>query len=98
GHATLASAAVVMERLEPGRTEVLFLTLASGALPVTRTAVPGRYVMDFPQRPSVEVEAPVGLAAALGLEPLEVWADEVNYVALLDGEGAVRGVAPDLAA
>ena len=34
GHATLASAAVVMERLEPGRTSVVFHS-ASGPLPVT---------------------------------------------------------------
>ena len=42
GHATLASAAVVMERLEPGRERVVLHTL-SGALPVARTA--GGYVM-----------------------------------------------------
>src|SRR5690349_20439963 len=35
GHATLASAAVVMERLEPGRTQVIFHSL-SGPLTVTR--------------------------------------------------------------
>src|SRR5689334_24436993 len=47
GHATLASAAVVMERLEPMRREVVFDT-ASGPLPVRRSAT--GYVMDFPQR------------------------------------------------
>src|SRR6185295_13253807 len=35
GHATLASAAVVMERLEPGRTTVIFHSV-SGPLPVGR--------------------------------------------------------------
>src|SRR3954451_4944817 len=35
GHATLASAAVVMDRLEPGRRRVVFET-ASGPLTVTR--------------------------------------------------------------
>lgn len=45
GHATLASAAVVMERLEPGRTSVVFHS-ASGPLTVTRTAT--GYAMDFP--------------------------------------------------
>jgi PhzF family phenazine biosynthesis protein len=35
GHATLASAAVVMERLEPGRNRVVFHT-ASGPLVVSR--------------------------------------------------------------
>ena len=45
GHATLASAAVVMERLEPGRTHVVFHS-ASGPLTVNR--VGAGYVMDFP--------------------------------------------------
>src|SRR4029077_8250983 len=45
GHATLASAAVVMERLEPGRNQVVFHS-ASGPLTVKRAAA--GYVMDFP--------------------------------------------------
>src|SRR3954468_11058851 len=36
GHATLASAAVIMERLDTGRRNVVFQS-ASGALPVART-------------------------------------------------------------
>ena len=49
GHATLASAAVVMERLEPERSRVVFHS-ASGPLTVKRVAA--GYVMDFPARPS----------------------------------------------
>src|SRR5690242_21820645 len=45
GHATLASAAVVMERLEPGRRCVVFHT-ASGPLEITRANA--GYVMNFP--------------------------------------------------
>ena len=52
GHATLASAAVVMERLEPKRGEVVFHS-ASGPLRVTRT--PDGYSMDFPARPAVRM-------------------------------------------
>src|ERR1700678_64962 len=52
GHATLASAAVVMERLEPGRSRVIFHS-ASGPLMVNRTDM--GYVMDFPIRPSEPV-------------------------------------------
>jgi len=95
GHATLASAAVVMERLEPGRRRVVFHS-ASGPLTVTRTA--GGYVMDFPARPSQPVPAPSGLAEALGVVPIEVWADPFNYLALLESAPAVRELAPDIAA
>ncbi|PYQ67345.1 MAG: isomerase, partial [Acidobacteria bacterium] len=95
GHATLASAAVVMERLEPGRARVVFHS-ASGPLTVTRTA--SSYRMDFPARPSQPVPAPPGLAEALSATPVEVWADPFNYLALLESAPAVRELAPDIAA
>lgn len=95
GHATLASAAVVMERLEPGRDRVVFHS-ASGPLTVTRTA--SGYRMDFPARPSQPVPAPPGLAEALGVVPIEVWANPFNYLALLESAPAVRELAPDIAA
>src|SRR5438477_1787947 len=81
GHATLASAAVVMERLEPQRSRVVFHS-ASGPLTVTRTDT--GYVMDFPARPSEPVPAPYGLAEALGSGPGEVYANSFNYMALLE--------------
>src|SRR5262245_58933213 len=52
GHATLASAAVVMERLEPGRSRVVFHS-ASGPLTVSRHGA--GYVLNFPARPSEKV-------------------------------------------
>jgi PhzF family phenazine biosynthesis protein len=95
GHATLASAAVVMERLEPERSKVVFHT-ASGPLTVIRTA--SGYTMDFPIRPSEPVEAPPGLAEALGVLPLEVCANDFIYLALLESENAVRTLNPDIQA
>src|SRR5206468_12888038 len=55
GHATLASAAVVMERLEPKRERVIFLS-ASGPLTVNR--IDTGYVMNFPVRSSKAVSMP----------------------------------------
>ena len=75
GHATLASAAVVMERLEPGRERVIFHS-ASGPLTVTRSG-PG-YVMDLPSRPSQKVATPPGLMEALGAAPVEVRVNQFN--------------------
>ena len=95
GHATLASAAVVMERLEPGRTSVVFNS-ASGPLTVTRTAT--GYVLNFPSRPSQPVEAPPGFAEALGAAPLEVLVNDFNYMCLLATASTVRELAPDMAA
>lgn len=95
GHATLASAAVVMERLEPDRRRVIFHS-ASGPLTVMRSD--GRYVMDFPARPSAPVPAPVGLVEALGAVPADVAVDAYNYLAVLESEQVVRELAPDIAA
>ena len=95
GHATLASAAAVMERLEPGRVRVTFHT-ASGPLTVNRTN--GGYVMDFPLRPSELVATPPGLAEALGVVPVEVLSDTFNYIALLESAQLVRELAPDIPA
>lgn len=95
GHATLASAAVVMERLEAGRRSVVFHS-ASGLLAVRRTDT--GYVMDFPARPSEVVPARRGLAEALGVVPDEVYANEFNYLAVLDSARSVRMLAPDMSA
>lgn len=95
GHATLASAAVVMERLEPERTSVVFHS-KSGPLTVTRTRQ--GYVLDFPARPSVKTPAPLGLARALGTEPVEVFVNAFNYMAVLESASMVREISPDMAA
>jgi predicted PhzF superfamily epimerase YddE/YHI9 len=84
-----------MERLAPQRRRVVFHS-ASGPLSVARTAA--GYVMDFPARPSKPVPAPPGIEAALGVRPVEVAADEFNYLALLDSAEQLRRLAPDQAA
>jgi PhzF family phenazine biosynthesis protein len=95
GHATLASAVVVMERLEPGRKTVVFHS-ASGPLTVKRTAT--GYVMDFPVRLSEPVSTPAGLAEALGAVPIEVFVNEFNYMAVLESPRVLRDLAPEMTA
>jgi PhzF family phenazine biosynthesis protein len=95
GHATLASAAVVMERLEPDRDSVVFKS-ASGPLAVCRT---GRgYVMDFPARPCEPAAPPEGLAEALGAPLQEIEWDGFNFLVRLESAEVVRALSPDLAA
>ena len=93
GHATLASAAVVMERLDPGRSQVIFHS-ASGPLTVKRAGT--SYVMDFPARRSKPISPPPGLVA-VGVAPLEIIADDFKYIALLESAQIVRDLAPNLA-
>jgi PhzF family phenazine biosynthesis protein len=95
GHATLASAAVVMERIEPGRSQVVFDSV-SGPLTVHRTT--GGYCMDFPARISSPVDPPDGLCEMLGATHLEVVADQFNYLVRLESAQAVRGLNANLRA
>src|SRR6201996_1958531 len=80
GHATLASATVVMERLEPARSRVVFHS-ASGPLTVSRAKAGS--LMHFPARTAEPFPAPPGLAEALGVVPVEVLANAFSYTALL---------------
>ena len=95
GHATLASAAVVLERLEPGRLSVTFQT-ASGPLIVRKTAT--GYLMDFPVRVTTPISAPQNLAKILGAHIESIAWDGLNYLALVSNARVVRDLRPDLAA
>lgn len=93
GHATLASAFTLFERLEPGRTRVTF---DSRSGPLTVTADAGRLTLDFPARPPAPVAAPAALDAALGARPAEVLAAR-DLVAVFESEAEVRALKPDFA-
>jgi PhzF family phenazine biosynthesis protein len=96
GHATLASAFVLMTELEPARTEVTFRT-RGGALAVRRDG--DRFVLDFPAFPTTPVSAEVtaAVAAALGTQPREVLHGQA-LLAVLGSAAEVRAAAPDMAA
>jgi PhzF family phenazine biosynthesis protein len=95
GHATLASAAVVMERLEPARREVVFHS-ASGPLTVRHNG--SGYVLDLPARPSVPCTAPDGLMESLGVTgPADVFVNAFNYMVVVESPSVVRGLVPDMA-
>lgn len=95
GHATLASAAAILERLEPGRDAVIFHS-ASGPLTVRRSGE--RYVMNFPVRRCSPASPPEGLERALGAALEETLWDGFNFVVRLATAAKVRELSPDLAA
>jgi PhzF family phenazine biosynthesis protein len=94
GHGTIASAWVVSNRLDPGRSEMLFNTNA-GPLRVRRGG--DRYAMDFPARYAKPVAAREEIAAAIGAAPVELHHDGVNYLAVLDSAASVRHLKADIA-
>lgn len=90
GHATLASAFVILRHWEPDSKEVVFET-RSGELRVKREG--DWFAMDFPARPPSPCPEPPGLAEALGAAPREVWSSR-DLLAVLDSERAVRELTP----
>jgi PhzF family phenazine biosynthesis protein len=98
GHATLASAYVLFNIIEPGRREVQFETL-SGPLTVVATA--DRLVMDFPRwKLAALAAAPRGLADALRAVPSRVFStgDGRDVFAVFEREADVRALAPEFGA
>jgi PhzF family phenazine biosynthesis protein len=94
GHATLASAWVVFNEIEKGRTEVHFRS-KSGPLKVT--AAGDTLALDFPSRPPEPADgALAALADALGARPSDVLASR-DYLALFETEDEVRALKPDMA-
>ena len=93
GHATLASAFVILNKLTPGEQSVQFSS-KSGKLVVTRD---GELLsLDFPARPAVECQQP-GLVAALGGRPEAVLAAR-DYLVVYPTEAELRSLTPDMAA
>jgi PhzF family phenazine biosynthesis protein len=92
GHATLASAHVILGLLEPARRVVTFRS-KSGPLAVTRED--DLLVLDFPARAGEPVGAPEALVRALGRPPREVYRAR-DFMAVYDAEDDVRALAPDM--
>lgn len=93
GHATLASAHVLWETGKLAASETASFYTRSGLLTAVRRA--DWIELDFPATPDAPVEAPAGLAAALGVAPLYVGKGRFDYIVELDTEDAVRGLRPD---
>jgi PhzF family phenazine biosynthesis protein len=92
GHATLASAWVLFEKLGISADEVAFDT-RSGVLVVKKDA--GLLSMNFPSRPGAPAQAPAALIAGLACgKPAEVLKAR-DYMVVLDSEDAVRALKPD---
>ncbi len=91
GHATLASAYVLMHFMEPGMQTVRFQS-QSGPLTVTKSGE--ALLMDFPSRKPAPCAMPEGVAEALGIavSPAYFYRD---LLVLLESEAAVRAVKPD---
>jgi PhzF family phenazine biosynthesis protein len=92
GHATLASAFVLLNYIDPTRESVVFDT-RSGELTVERKGE--RLTMNFPSRPPQPCDANPALISALGGNPKEVLAAR-DYMVVYETEAEVRALEPNM--
>jgi predicted PhzF superfamily epimerase YddE/YHI9 len=94
GHATLASAFVIMQILDPGLASVRFQTRWSGTLAVRCES--DVLAMDFPALPPwVCKHPPSMLLDGLLSQPSEVLQIEDNYFAVYESQRDVQDIRPD---
>ena len=93
GHATLASAHILMEKgyIIEGQ-EVNFYT-KSGLL--TAVLQDGWIRLNFPATPEKEEKAPVELIEALNIDPIYVGKNIFDYIVEVENEEIVRNLEPD---
>jgi PhzF family phenazine biosynthesis protein len=94
GHATLASAHVLWESGEVPSGQPCFFDTKSGEL-IARP-MDGGIQLDFPAAPVRPVEAPVGLATALGVPLAFVGLSPFDYFVEVESADTVRQLQPDM--
>jgi PhzF family phenazine biosynthesis protein len=90
GHATLASAWVIMNKIQPDVESVKFGS-RGGELMVRQEE--DLYLMDFPVHPPEKCVVPNNLIKALGQNPVEILASNY-YLVVFESEETVRNLKP----
>ena len=92
GHATLASAYVLLKHYFPAHSQVQFAT-RSGELIVARKE--GQLAMDFPARPGERIPVSNEIIAALGAKPTEAYLAR-DLLTIFPAETEVAALKPNL--
>jgi predicted PhzF superfamily epimerase YddE/YHI9 len=90
GHATLASAHLIFDKLKPGLQAVRFST-RSGVLEVKKAG--DLLSMDFPSRPPEKLAPSAAVSEALGKAPVELWGAR-DYLAVYASADDVLNLKP----
>jgi PhzF family phenazine biosynthesis protein len=96
GHATLAAAQVIFDRIEHGCERVTFRTLKAGILTVTKQD--DLLALDFPARRARPVSPPEELVSVMGKAPREVLAAGDLLLLVYDRASDVAELTPDFPA
>jgi PhzF family phenazine biosynthesis protein len=93
GHATLGSAYVIKNFLEPHLASISFTTQKAGVLKAS--AHDGLYTLDFPARMPKETKVPEQLLKSIGVTTAVEILKSRDYFIVLPDEEAVKNVEPD---
>ncbi|MFL5811830.1 MAG: PhzF family phenazine biosynthesis protein, partial [Flavisolibacter sp.] len=93
GHATLASAYIIKNFIEPPIAEIIFTTQKAG--PLKAMAKEGLYTLDFPSRMPQSCEAPDVLLKSLNTTTAVEVLKSRDYFVVLPNEDAVKNIEPD---
>lgn len=96
GHATLAAAHVLWHERRVRKDATIRFKTMSGELTAVRN---GKSIdLDFPSEPPIETPAPAGLVEALGIKPVWLGRNRLDYIVEAASESQVRELQPNLAA
>jgi len=95
GHATLASAYVIFNFLNPQATQVRFTSIFSGELRVTKHN--DWYELDFPIDELNEQKGPLpaDLLLGIGKEPLEFFKGKTDCLLVFGSQNEIESITPD---
>lgn len=93
GHATLASAFIIKNFLEPHVAEINFTTQKAGILKAS--AKKGMYTLDFPSRMPKACKVPDQLLKSVGISAFVEVLKSRDYFVVLPNEEAVKNAQPD---
>ncbi|MBN1586250.1 MAG: PhzF family phenazine biosynthesis protein [Candidatus Omnitrophica bacterium] len=99
GHATLAAAHVLWQGGWAALEEEITFHTRSGILTAQQSEMWEECIeLDFPSEPAEEAEAPKGLAKALGVKPVFVGKNRMDYLVEVESPQILCDVNPDYAA
>ncbi|MDQ3536344.1 MAG: PhzF family phenazine biosynthesis protein [Bacteroidota bacterium] len=93
GHATLAAAFVIFNYLDVNGGEILFYTLRSGVLIVTKKE--NLISLDFPADEFELCSSVEEIVLGIGTSPLEMYKGKSDYMVVLEKEEDVKKVVPE---
>ena len=92
GHATLASGFVYFNFINKDQNEVTFMS-ASGELSVSKNN--DLYELNFPKDNLLKIDLEDRVEDSIGVKPVETYIGDINLIAILDSEDAIKELNPD---